>query len=46
MKCCSVRILWRFVNLQDADDEDDNDKENSDDCNDYKGCFLIALVES
>ena len=46
MKCCSVRISWRFVNPQDADGEDDNDKENSDDCNDYKGCFLIALVES
>ena len=35
MRCCSVRILWRFVNLLDADGENDNDKENVDDCDDY-----------
>ena len=35
MRCCSVRILWRFVNLLDADGEDDNDKENVGDCDDY-----------
>ena len=27
MRCCSVRILWRFVNLLDADGEDDNARE-------------------
>ena len=35
----SVRILWIFVNLLDADGEDDNDKENVCDCDDYQGCF-------
>ena len=39
MRCFSVKILWRFVNLLDADGEDDNDKENVDDCDDYKVCF-------
>ena len=35
MRCCSVRRLWRFVNLLDADGEDDNDKENVGDSDDY-----------